>query len=186
MTAAIKSYYDKVPRLIRTFLLRALGIFVAWQLLYNLVLLPLRQPDTILTNATAYATELLLKIFYSDVSTIYLQKITDRAATVLINKHKIIAIADPCNALDIYVLYISFLFCFPGGTWQRRLKFIVAGIAYIFLLNTLRCGAIVWLNINYRGWVEISHHYIFTTILYLLVFHVWVLYSKKLTPDAKK
>jgi exosortase family protein XrtF len=181
----IKAYYNKIPQLVKSFLLRALLIFIGWQLAYNLVLLPARVPDTFLTNATAFSTEKLLSVFYHNVSTIYLHTIKSRAATILIDNHKIISIADPCNALDIYVLYISFLFCFPGN-WKRRLKFIVLGSLYIFLLNTIRCGLIAWLNINYRGWVEISHHYIFTTALYLLVFYVWVLYSKKGVPNETR
>jgi exosortase family protein XrtF len=181
----IKTYYDKIPPLLRSFLFRAIVIFVVWQLAYNFVLAPTRIPDKYLTNVTAFTTEKLLSLFYKDVGVFYPTDIKKKAATILIDGHRIISIADPCNGLDIYVLYISFLFCFPGEG-KRRLKFIVLGCAYIFVLNTIRCCLILWLNINHRGWVEISHHYVFTTALYLLVFHVWVLYSKKALGNEAK
>ncbi len=174
----LRTYYDKIPKLIKSFLLRALVIFVVWQFAYRLVLEPRRFPDGVLTNVTAYSTEKLLSLFYNNVSTLYPHRVDRKAATILIDGHKIISVADPCNALDIYVLYLSFLFCFPAD-WKRRTKFIVFGIAYIFVLNVIRCAIIAWMNIHYRGWVEISHHYIFTTALYLLVFYVWVHYTKK-------
>ena len=158
-------------------------IFVAWQLLYTFVLLPIRIPDKFLTNVTAWSTCHFLSLFYSNVEPVYVHSLSRRLALIKINNAKIIGVADPCNALDIYVLYISFLFCFPGK-WKRRLIFILLGVPYIFFLNTIRCAMIAWLNINYRGWVEISHHYLFTTALYLLVFYVWVLYTKKEMQDV--
>jgi exosortase/archaeosortase family protein len=123
-------------------------------------------------------------LFYGEVSTLPARLITSRSAIINIDKAKIIGIADPCNALDIYVLYIAFLLCFKG-MWKRKATFILLGVPYIFLLNIVRCAVIAWLNINYRGWVEISHHYIFTSALYLLVFHLWVLYTKKGLTDVR-
>ena len=174
-----------MPPLIKSFLLRALLIFIVWQSAYYFILKPIRFPDSFLTNTTAYSTSKLVSLFYDSVTHEDLPHIRARSAIVKINNHKIVSIADPCNALDIYVLYISFLFCFPGN-WKLRLQYTLLGIVYIFVLNTIRCGLIVWLNIHYRGWVEISHHYIFTTALYLLVFQVWVLYSKKALQHVAK
>ncbi|MBC7554890.1 MAG: archaeosortase/exosortase family protein [Taibaiella sp.] len=164
--------------MIKFFILRAFAIFITWQVLYNFILLPARIPDRFLTNITAFSTSKLLSVFYYNVEHVYALTNSTRLALIKINGAKIIGVADPCNALDIYVLYVSFLFCFPGN-WKRRLLFIALGVPYIFALNTVRCVMIAWLNMNYRGWVEISHHYIFTTALYLLVFHVWALYTKK-------
>lgn len=182
--ARLTEMWKKVPRLIRSFLTRAAVIFVAWQALYRLVLQPLRFPDWQLTNITAEATARFLSLFYGDVHSLPARFITSRSAIIKIDKAKIIGIADPCNALDIYVLFIAFLLCFPG-MWKRKSMFILLGVPYIFGLNIIRCAMIAWLNINYRGWVEVSHHYIFTSALYLLVFHLWVMFTKKGLPDAR-
>lgn len=182
--AKITDIWDKAPRLIKVFLMRAAALFIGWQLLYRLVLRPFRFPDWQLTNLTAEATARFLSLFYTDVNSLPVSEIGTHSAIIRIDKAKIIGIADPCNALDIYVLYVAFLLCFPG-IWKRKTVFILLGLPYIFALNIIRCAVIAWLNINYRGWVEVTHHYLFTTALYLLVFFVWVLFTKKGLPDAR-
>ena len=102
---------------------------------------------------------------------------------VTVNGVRKLSILDSCNALDIYVLYVAFLYCFPGS-WKRRLLFITTGVPFILIVNVVRCAAIAWLNMNHRELVNITHHYIFTAVVYLLVFYLWVLYSKKLLPGA--
>ncbi len=174
----IKALYDRIPRLVKIFLLRATIIFVAWQLLYHFVLDPTRFPDKILTNITCFSTSEMLSLFYNNVVAFYIHNIDLRFAAIRINGKVAIAIADPCNALEIYVLYVAFLFCFPGNL-KRRLAFIMLGLPIIYIINTIRCVLIAWLNLYHPAWSDFSHHYVFTTAVYLIVFYIWVLYSKK-------
>lgn len=162
----------------RSFLLKALIIFVGWQLLYNFLLAPIRFPDRQLTNITCFSTAKLMSVFYDNVGTLYTHNNATKSAIVTINGRGVLGILDPCNALDIFVLFVSFLYCFPG-TAKRRFVFLLIGLPYIYVINTVRCALIGWLNIAHRGWVDISHHYIFTAAVYLLVFYLWVLYTKK-------
>lgn len=164
--------------MVRTFLVRALIIFVGWQLLYAFVLAPARTPDVPLTNITAWSTGKLMSWFYDSVYVAYIHDKTIPSAIISINGRKILGILDPCNALDIMVLYVAFLFCFPGSN-KKRLLFTALGLPYIYVINTIRCALIGWMNIAHRGWVDISHHYIFTALVYMLVFYLWVLYTKK-------
>jgi exosortase family protein XrtF len=163
--------------------LRALLIFIGWQLLYSFLLVPIRIPDRQLTNITCFSTAKLLSVFYDNVGTIYTHNNATRSAIITVNGHGVLGILDPCNALDIIVLYISFLFCFPG-TMSRRIMFIIIGLPYIYFINTIRCALIAWLNMAHKGWVDISHHYIFTASVYLLVFYLWTIYTKKDTANA--
>ena len=105
----------------------------------------------------------------------------ERDAFIYKNGYRVVAIGDPCNALEIFVLYIAFLFCFPG-TAKRRLAFLAVGLPCIHIFNAIRIALISWMNISHPGWVDISHHYIFTTVMYLLVFGAWVLYTRKDEP----
>ncbi len=116
-------------------------------------------------------------MFYTNVSMLYVHDKT-RGTAILVNMHPVIRILNSCNALDIYVLYIAFLFCFPA-TLRRRLLYIAYGVPYIFILNIGRCVGIAWLNMHHRGLVEITHHYVFTTLLYLMVFYLWVLFTQQ-------
>jgi len=173
MIAAVRQKYTRIPKPIRIFLVRAVIVFILWQLLYHLFLQPIRVPDSFLTDITTMATVKVLSLFYSDVSSV----LGHFKAIITIGGRRIIGIADPCNALELYVLYISFLFCYPNTT-KKRFIFLLIGLPAIFVLNIIRCVTITWLNISHKGWVDISHHYIFTAIMYLLIFYSWVLYTK--------
>lgn len=174
----LKELYAKTPAPVRSFIIKALVVFIAWFYLYQTVLLPQRTPDLWLTNTTCTSTAQFLSLFYHNVGTIPIVDKSEYMAIITINNAKIIGIADACNALDIFVLYLGFIFCFPG-TALRKIAFMALGIPYIYIINIIRCAAIAWLNIYHRGWVELSHHYIFTIIVYGLVFYLWILYSKK-------
>lgn len=173
-----KEQYRRIPVAVRTFLFRATLLFVGWQLLYNLVLLPVRVPDRPLTNFTAYSTAKVLSLFYNHITPVYIIANERKDALILMDGRKIVGIADPCNALDIYVLYIAFLLCFPG-TARRRLIFMAWGLPAIYAFNIIRSAIITWMNVAHNGWADFSHHYVFTTLMYLLVFYAWVLYTKK-------
>ena len=162
-----------MPPSIRVFLLKAVLLFIAWQLAYRLYLAPKAIPDKFLSEITCFFTAKLLAVFYSNVVPVYLEF----KSIIIISGTKVIGIANPCNALEIYVLYIGFLACFPASN-RRRLLFTLLGIPLIFILNIFRCVAIAWLNISHSGWTDFSHHYIFTTTVYLSVFYLWVLFSK--------
>ena len=156
------------------FLVRGILIFIAWQLIYHLWFQKIGEPDNFLTNITARHTANVLGWLYRNVT------VTPDAfkATISIAGERIIGIAAPCNALEIYVLYIAFLFCFPSG-FGRRFLFTAIGIPLIYIANILRCVIITWMSISHKNWVDISHHYVFTTIVYLLVFWLWMLFTKK-------
>jgi len=174
-----KEAYGRVPGEIKGFLIKGLLIFIAWQLLYNLVLKPTRIPDQALNDITAIATAKIISLFHANTHT-WLNNVK---VLIVMDGKKALGITDPCNGLEIYVLYIAFLFCYPGDN-KRRFLYTAIGIPIIFVANVTRCCLLTWLNLKHRGWFDVSHHYIFTSAMYLLVFYLWQLYSKKSEPDA--
>ncbi len=172
----IKDIFNKIPSIVRLFLIKAVIIFIIWQLLYHLILNPIRFPDKIVTNITCYSTAKVLSLYYKDAYCAYSQN----KSIIMINGKKALGIADPCNALEIFVLYIAFLFCYPGNL-KTRITYSIVGILLIYFANILRCCALTLLNLYNKGWMDISHHYLFTIVLYLLVFSLWVRYCKKST-----
>ena len=98
----------------------------------------------------------------------------------MINGRKVVGIADPCNALELYILFIGFLICVPTTT-KRFILFSLGGIAVIFVLNILRCAGMIWVNIHRNEVFDFAHHYLFKLIVYAAIFGGWVWYSKYLT-----
>ena len=89
----------------------------------------------------------------------------------------------PCNGLVIYALFGGFILAFPGP-WLRKLWFIPAGMAMIWVLNVLRVAALA-INHHYaHSSVDFNHHYTFTFIVYACIFGLWMLWAKRLAVAA--
>lgn len=167
---------QQIPAPVKTFLLRALVLVMAWCLVYIGLLKPQRVPDRWLSNTTAAATAKALSIGYAPAR--FAEK--DGFACVVMGERSVIRIGDPCNALDLMALYVAFIICLPSAV-KRMLLFSVSGIAAIFVLNVLRCYSLAWITINKNEWLDFAHKYAFTAIVYCFIFYGWIVYlrSKK-------
>lgn len=183
------SYFLKdVPDSIKVFLKRAFFIFFLWKLLYSCFFFKNRYLDAPLTHLTSRLTNNILSFLYPN-NVFNTEEFIDYndgkdlvkfpSTILLMNGKKIISIADPCNALEIYVLFTGFLFCFPTS-FRRVLPFLVMGVLYIYILNVLRCVFISIMGINSNNLINIAHHYLFKLILYGFVFLLWTRYLKSL------
>lgn len=181
----LKKHFSSIPPALIKFLTKAIVLIVVWKLAYHLYLKPNRFPDKILTQITASSTVGFIQLFNPGNTVSWIENIPKNnfdfyTATVLINGRKVVGIADPCNALELYVLFIGFLICIPT-TVKRLLLFSIGGIAVIFILNMLRCSAMIWVNINHNQIFDFAHHYLFKLIVYAAIFGGWVWYCKKIT-----
>ncbi|MCZ2298088.1 MAG: archaeosortase/exosortase family protein [Chitinophagales bacterium] len=172
------SFFKNMPPNLRKFLLRSILFFIVWKLLYHLVLYPIRIPDKQLTHITAYTTQKLVQLHYpNDVIRIEATHHPLPKENIFKNNKKIVGIADGCNGLELYVLYIGFLVCFPH-TLKKIFAYALTGVATIFILNTLRSYVITLLNIHGSSVSEVAHHYIFKIIIYGVMFLLWVKYTR--------
>ncbi len=178
----LKNLMFSLPALVRIFLFRSLACFLGWQLLYHLLLAPPRKLDGWLTMRTARSTARLLTRLYKPATVV----VEELRAVVYIGKYPLIGIADGCNGLDLFVLHLGFVFCFPGQSARRRILFALGGLAGIYLLNIVRCAALCWLHIYHPELTEVAHHYVFTAIVYGAIFWSWVFYLNNLNTVAGK
>lgn len=184
-TTFIKDALSQIPPEVRYFLKRALIIFISWQLLYNLVLFPAAFPDKQLTNATAKSTSFLYQQLINKNTQITFKEKPDGITIVYVNGRQTIGIADHCNALGLYVLYVALLFCFKAPL-KRKIIFSIAGCGLIFILNGFRCFMLTWLYLKQFHFFDFIHHYVFSTIIYILIFFMWVLFIRRLKYDMQK
>ncbi len=171
---------NKIPKAVQLFLLKAGLFFLGWQCLYRLYLIKTGFPNHALTRITGMATSACLSVFYPDTHT------ADEGykTAIIIAGQRAVGIADPCNALEIFVLYWAFLICYPSDN-AKKIRFAAIGTPLIFFANILRCMAITVINLYEKSWLDISHHYIFTTGVYFLVFYLWVRFTNKPLEHAK-
>ena len=179
-----------IPRPIVSFLIKALIAFVLWKVLYLFLLQPARVPDRQLTRFIGNATAWTLNGFGTAHSYKAVEvpdvDVEDNVAhpTTAMDLQKdglqTLRVADACNGLELMVLYIGFIVCFPAPL-SRKLSFGIAGCLMIMVLNILRCAALVQVFLKYRAYLDFSHHFAFTFVIYGLIFLLWYLFSKNLS-----
>ena len=183
----LKSTWKSIPQEVQRFLKRALIIFIIWKLIYHLFLFNGRIIDKPLTDWSTKGAEKLMQVFYPDATLLIKEECNLSPELnnelfcfdyLYLNGRKIVGVADPCNALELYVLYIGFLFAFPASL-KRVLLFSVIGILVIYMVNIIRLAALASMNMHRVNAVDMAHHYIFKMIVYVLIFGLWVLFIKR-------
>jgi exosortase/archaeosortase family protein len=167
-----------MPPALRRFLITALLLFAGWKGLYHGLLEPGRVIDRPMTNATAAIAAQVLSWSYPGVR--YEQRANEQAWVYAYGR-KAVGVGDPCNGLEVYALYVGLLLCLPASV-LRKAAFILLPLPVLFWLNGARVAGIAWLNLEHRGWVDFSHHYVATTLMYGIIFGLWMWYGKGLKP----
>lgn len=178
MLPQIKESYYQIPQPVKQFGKRALIIIVCWLTIYHVLLQPYNLADPWLTKITTKAASSLLSLVYPASFSI-----ENNTCFITMNAKKILYIADGCNALELFVLYVGFLLCIPT-TAKRFIIFSLAGVISIFILNVLRISILSIMAFKSSAYVEFAHHYVFTLIVYSCIFYGWILYCKKYESKA--
>lgn len=100
-----------------------------------------------------------------------------------INKEYLGSIVEGCNAISIIILFIAFIVAF-AQIFKKTFVFILAGSVLIYGVNIIR---IVILSIAlhlYPQHENILHGVVFPAIIYGMVFLLWMIWVRKLTPKA--
>ncbi len=98
-----------------------------------------------------------------------------------INKKYLGSIIEGCNAISIIILFIAFIVAFAQN-FKKTFLFILAGSVLIYSVNIIR---IVILSIAlhlYPQHENILHGVVFPAIIYGMVFLLWMLWVRKLSP----
>ena len=167
----------RIPRPVVIFFIKAFLLFVAWKALYIFLLLPGRTLDGPLTRFVGHATAGVMNMM--EGRTVYSAVEATESMDIRRNGEQTLRVADACNALELMVLYIGFILCFPAAG-RRKALFILTGCLLITLFNVLRCVALVLIFVHYRAYLDFSHHFLFTFLIYAFIFLLWYIFTKKL------
>src|SRR5580658_9294191 len=177
---------DQIPGPVKSFLVKAIVLFVGWKVVYLVFLAPGRVLDKQLTSAVGKGTAATLGFLYpaddynavsgihpivpggEDMEPVMMVRSGD---TVLLN------IADACNGLEVLALYAGLILCLPASP-KRKLAYILGGMAGIEVLNVIRCTGLVLVYLHEPEYLNFSHHYLFTLVVYAFIFWLWYLYSR--------
>ena len=161
-------------RLLLRFLLVAGSMYLLWFFGYEQWLAHDGRLDELLCRNIARSSTGLLQVLGFPA-----MLDTTHPTLVLMAGQPSVVVGPPCNGLVLYALFAGFVLAFPGS-WARKLWFIPAGVALIWLLNVLRVAALA-LNHHYaHATVDFNHHYTFTIVVYACIFGLWMLWARRL------
>lgn len=150
------------------FLGKVLAAYGVWYVLYDLWLLPDGRLDAWVSYSVADLSGGLLSLIGFDVV------VQGRALSLLGAPG--VKIADGCNGLATIGLFVGFVVAYPGRFW-RRVVFIPLGMAAIYATNVGRIIVMVLVQKYWPAAFQPLHGFGLTTIFYVVVFGLWVLWA---------
>ena len=188
--------WKQIPRSVYLFFLRVFVLFIVWKSVYLYLLLPKRVLDGPLTYSVGMGTAKTLNILtrsndfstYKGMAALHWEGGTayEYEMDIYYKNGRVLEIADACNGLELLMLYVGFIICFPSSL-SRKLEFIFTGIVLICILNLLRCSFLTLICLHYPQYLDISHHFLFTFVVYGFIFLLWYIFAqKKIVHDRPK
>ncbi|MEX0856897.1 MAG: archaeosortase/exosortase family protein [Balneolaceae bacterium] len=159
------------------FIIKALAIFIAWYLIYELWLLPDGTLDKRLSLNIIGASAGFLEWIGYDVYTVN--------RIIGIGEYGGIEIVDGCNGIAAIGLFLGFILAYPGN-WKNRISFSIIGIGIIYLVNIIRIITLTVTQVEWPQFFEFTHDYSTTAIFYIVIFILWMVWVNFADTDFKE
>lgn len=156
------------------FILKAVFLYIIWFISYDFVIAPAGKTDAWLNERVAIDAGHILSLCGLDGDT----RPGDRQTLVTIGGKSMVGVGNPCNGLELFVLFSGFVICFPGK-WKVKWWFILLGIAGIHLINSIRAAALAYIQYTSPEYLDFNHHYTFTIVVYAFIFLLWMTWTNK-------
>lgn len=156
---------------------RAFGLVLGWVIIYNFILEPDGRVDDFLTERSAAAGSWVLNVLGYDTS----YTATKSGQLLYMGESSLLGIAHPCNGLILYVIFLGFILIFPSSL-KSKIRISLAGLAIIYVLNIGRIVSLSLIYLYLPAFFEVSHHFVFNTLLYGVIFLLWMYWINKLLP----
>lgn len=153
------------------FLAKFVGIYLVGNFLYGLYATAYEPaPDP----ATYWVTDQTAKVLTVCGWPTVAEDRADKATTELsYDGKRILAVYEGCNGINVMIIFVAFLVAF-GPLTKQLLWFIPVGLLVIHLMNLARITLLFWVSIYMKDYMYFTHKYLFTAILYIAVFILWV------------
>ncbi|NOT76603.1 MAG: exosortase family protein XrtF [Cyclobacteriaceae bacterium] len=163
------------------FVLIFAGVYFIGNILYGLYIeyyYPLADPMTIwVTHQVVFIVNLFGESASSVVSEsepiVYFRKLDEATGM----SKTVLRVFEGCNGLNVVIVFIAFIVAF-GGNVKRVMIFIASGCLILHFFNLLRIILLYYTALNRPHFFYYFHKYIFTAFLYLVVFGLWILWTR--------
>lgn len=157
-------------KFISTFILKGVGLYLLWYMLYDNWLLKDGWVDHFLINHLVKSTAYILKMLGY---TVFMY-----ADAVGVDGSHGVLIGAPCNGLSLFALFAGFIIIFPGK-WLYKVIYIPIGIFIIHAINIIRLVGLALVAFFNPDSMEFNHKYTFTVIVYSIIFLLWIIWVNK-------
>ena len=98
-----------------------------------------------------------------------------------ISNHRgiVLSVYEGCNGINVMIIFVGFLFSF-GRLSSKLLWFIPLGLFIIHLANLTRVILLFFVSIHLPDFMYFAHKYLFTGVLYVIVFALWYIWVDKM------
>jgi len=169
----------KDQKTIILFLIKFIGLYIVLNTAYGLWIAsyaPMPDPMTILVTHNSVS---LISLTQKNI--VVGESIDNPNVPVIDNGRAIIQVFEGCNGINVMIVFLSFIIAFTG-TFKKTLWFVIAGLLSIYVANLFRVSLLFFVAKYYPDNLYFFHKYLFTGLLYILVFVLWYFWVKKLWP----
>ena len=176
----MKALFKKYKSVIR-FVVLFLGTYLVLSVVYSFYLSSsiggIYYPDFI-TNLVAKQSSALISEFGYQAEVIPHK--TETSMKLIVNQDFLARIVEGCNAISIIILFIAFIISF-AEKFNKTILFIGAGIVLIYSVNVVRISILAIALYKYPQYSETLHGVVFPSIIYGMVFLLWMIWVRMLT-----
>lgn len=158
------------------FLAKFLALYLAGNLVYGLYVTSYNPRTDPATRIVTENTAMVLGVCGWDVS---IQDHSRKPNTMIMRGGKeVISVYEGCNGINTAIIFIAFVVAF-GPVSKRMLWFLPLGLVIIHLVNLGRIGLLFYVVEYMPDYLYFTHKYLFTAILYGVIFLLWVWWVKR-------
>ncbi len=172
----------KDQRAILFFLLKFIGLYIVLNTIYGLWIERYDPMPDPLTRIVTDQTAALLSLAEDNITVG--EAVNSPFVPIRQDNKTVVSVFEGCNSLNVMIVFISFLVAYTG-TLKKSLIFGGVGIALIYLFNLFRVGLLFFIAKYYPNNLYFFHKYLFTGLLYALVFFLWYFWVKRIWPEKK-
>lgn len=166
-------FNDNKPAIV--FIIKFVAFYLVFNSLYGLFVdrfLPQPDPITILvSNNVAWCHQWLGE------NTHALQMLGSKNVALCNAQGTVVQVYEGCNSVNVMLVFWAFLFAFTGPRYATLL-FAIAGGVSIYMINLVRVSALYFVELNWPRYVYFFHKYLFTGVIYAVVFLLWFLWIR--------
>ena len=128
-----------------------------------------------------------ITLFVTDQSTLPISWIYDGVevsvnserptAFLTLNEATVISVFEGCNGVNVGIIFLSFIFAYRSPV-KSSIIFSLIGLLIIHVANLLRITGLFWVADARPEYLYFIHKYVFTGVIYFVVFLMWILWVR--------